>query len=118
MQYDTVTGYINFVINQKSDFEVWLNIKDDQTNSYFDLTSYSIAAAYTNDLDDSTNNVTIHADIVDATTGEIKLHLSSSETSLMEGYMKYFYDVTITDVTNDFKTRIMQGTIKVTPGVS
>jgi len=109
---------INFTVDQKASFEVWMNVKD-QSNTYVDLTNYTVASKYATDFDSGdTYSTTITAQVVNAAAGEIKLDLTPEQTAVMEPNIKYYYDVAITNNTTLYKTRIIQGTLKVNPGVS
>ena len=114
------TNVVNIELNQKSSFEVLLNVFDQAANAYLDLTTFTANSGYTTDLgsNDPTSIIPINAQIGNSVAGEIRLSLSSSDTSMMDPFMKYFYDVTITDNNTAYKTRIIQGTIKVNAGVS
>lgn len=114
------TNVVNIELNQNANFEVWLNVFDQTANTYLDLTNYYANSAYTTAFGttDPANLTVIHSDVVNAVAGEIKLSLSASETSAIDPFMKYFYDVSITNANTAYKTRIIQGTIKVNAGVS
>jgi len=64
----------------------------------------------------SVNATTILVEVLDASTGNIKLSLTDTQTTALIGG-KYLYDVEMTD-TEGIKERIIQGVITVRPEVT
>lgn len=106
---------VDLVINQKSNFEVSFIVKDN--GNVIDLSNYTAVAKYKQTYQIPDNQATtIHAAIANAAQGQVTIYLSADETALMQP-MKYVYDVAIIDGTG-FKTRIVEGNIRVSPGVA
>ena len=50
--------------------------------------------------------------------GGIVITLDPTVTEYLDPTIKYFYDVVITETATGFKTRVIQGTMKVSAGVT
>ena len=101
----------NITIDQGSSFTTTINLTDDAGNS-LDLTGYSaesqIRRWYTSNT--ATDFTTALAN------GVISLSLTANATSNLV-YGRYVYDVKLTDPANTV-TRVVEGIVTVTPGVS
>jgi hypothetical protein len=106
---------VDLVINQKSSFQVTFAVKEN--GSAYNLTNYTTIAKYKQTYQTPDNQaVTMTSAVSNAVAGSVQLSLSAAETaSLQPG--KYVYDVAIIDNTG-FKTRIVEGSIRVSPGVA
>lgn len=106
---------VDLVINQKSSFLVTFTVKNNGT--VVDLTDYTIVAKYkqTYQTPDSQSHP-ITASISNAVAGQVTISLTAAETAALQP-TKYVYDVAIVDDTG-FKTRIVEGSIRVSPGVA
>jgi len=106
---------IDIVINQKASFEVTLTVKDGA--SALNLTGYTTAAKLKNDFNTpDAQAISFTSSVTNAAAGQIKISLSPDQTANLS-LQRYFYDVTITSGAG-FKTRIAEGTVKVSGGVS
>lgn len=110
---------IDLIINQKDSFLASFTVKDANSN-IVDLTGYTASAKYKTDYfatDASAVSFTT-AIATPANTGVITISLSANQTANLTPNIKYVYDVAITQTATQFKTRIVQGSIKVSPGVT
>lgn len=109
---------INLIVNQKSSFRVVFNLNQ-SNGTPLDLSSgYEVDAAYKADISSGdSSRVTITSEITNAAEGEITLSLTKEQTDVMKN-PRYVYDVVITDLSTGFRTRIMEGSIKVAAGVT
>ena len=109
---------IDLVINQKATFQASFTIKN-ANGTILDLTGYSVAAKYKRDyLAADSTAVAFDATITSpATDGTVSLALTSIQTTALDIQSRYVYDIAITSPTG-IKTRIVQGNIKVSGGVS
>lgn len=106
---------IDIVINQKSSFEVMFTIKEG--NTALNLTNYTTAAKLKTDFNVPDNQaVSFNTAIVNAASGTVSMSLTPEQTANL-AIQKYKYDFTITANTG-FKTRVVEGTAKVSGGVS
>lgn len=109
---------IDLVINQKATFLASFTIKN-SSGVVLDLTGYTVVAKYKRDFfsADSTA-VAFDAQVVaPAANGIVSIALTSAQTTALDVQSKYVYDIAITSPTG-IKTRIVQGSIKVSGGVS
>ena len=106
---------VDLIINQKSSFQVTFIVKDN--GSVVNLTGYSVVAKYKQSYQTPDNQSTaMTATVSNASQGQVTIALSAAETALLQ-VTKYVYDVAIVDNTG-FKTRIVEGSIRVSPGVA
>ena len=106
---------IDIVINQKASFEVTLTVNDGA--SALNLTGYSTSAKIKNDFNTPDNQaISFTSSVTNAAAGQMKISLSPEQTANLS-LQRYYYDVTITSGAG-FKTRIAEGTVKVSGGVS
>lgn len=105
----------NLVINQKSSFQITVYVKDDGVAQ--NLTGYTAVAKYKENYqtpDAQAKSFT--TSITNAANGEITMSLTAAQTAELQ-IQKYVYDLAIISPT-EFKTRIMEGLITVSGGVS
>lgn len=108
---------IDLTVNQKVSFLVYFNIAD-STGAALDLSNYRVCAKYKPEItgaDSTAKEFTV--EITDAAAGEITISLDPEDTSLLK-LPKYYYDIVITDNDTEFATRVIEGTMKVSPGVT
>jgi hypothetical protein len=105
---------INLVIEAKADFEATFTVTG-ANNVALDLTGYSAEAKIKkNHTSSSFNNFGVS--FLDRPAGKLKLSLSSFATSLLKPG-RYMYDILITSP-GGVKTRVVEGQVTVTPGIS
>lgn len=106
---------VDLIINQKASFQATFIVKDGGT--VVDLTNYTVVAKYkqTFQIPDSQATV-MSATITNAIAGEITISLTPQQTAVLQ-QGKYVYDVAITD-NSGFKIRIVEGVMRVSPGVA
>ena len=106
---------VDLIINQKSSFQVTFTVKDN--GNIVNLTNYTAIAKYKQTYQTPDSQATsITAAIANGALGQVSIALSATETALLQP-TKYVYDVAIIDG-NGFKTRIVEGSIRVSPGVA
>lgn len=106
----------NLVVNAGSDFSQSFTLEGTNTNSAFDLTSYTVSAQMRKWAGSSTATTFTTSKIAPYTSGKILLTLTASQTeNLKPG--RYVYDVVITD-DYSIKTRVIEGMVLVTEGVT
>lgn len=109
---------IDLVINQRATFQASFTIKN-ANGVIIDLTGYSVVAKYKRDyLAADSTAVSFDASVsTPATDGIVSIELTSTQTAALDIQTKYVYDIAITSP-EGVKTRIVQGNIKVSGGVS
>ena len=106
---------VDLIINQKASFQVIFTVKNGSNT--VNLTNYTATAKYKQMHQQSdAQAVSITAAVANAVAGQVAISLTANQTSVMQSG-KYVYDVAIVDNTN-FKTRIVEGNIRVSPGVA
>jgi len=107
-------GTYNFTIEQGTTFSRVLTLQEN--GSAMNLTGYSVASQMRSTHDSSTVVATFSGSVTNASSGQITLSLTNSQTSAIEEAI-YVYDVEITSGAGAV-TRILQGTVTVTPEVT
>lgn len=106
---------VDLIINQKASFQVTFTVKDN--GSIVNLANYTASAKYKQTYQTPDNQaVAITSTIANAVLGQVSISLTAAETALLQP-VKYVYDVAIIDG-NGFKTRIVEGSMRVSPGVA
>lgn len=108
------TSPLNLTIEQGSNFEIKLTVRNNN-NSPLNMLSYTgsslLKKHYT-----STTSYPFTLTFLDRANGRIALSMTSSQTSnLSEG--RYVYDIVLVSP-NNLKTRVIEGSILVSPGVT
>lgn len=103
----------NIVIDQGSDYEVTVNVKD-ANNAPIDLTGYT-GVAQMRKYYTSLTSYSFGVDVVPL-TGEVVLSMDANTSSLISPG-RYVYDCELESPSNR-KLRIVQGIVTVTPQVS
>lgn len=105
---------LNLTIEQGTDFEIKLTVRN-KDNSPLNLLGYTATSSLKKHYK-STTSYPFVVTFLDRINGRISLTMTSTVTStLSEG--RYVYDVLLTSP-NTVKTRVVQGTVLVSPGVS
>lgn len=106
---------VNLVICQGTDFETSFMLEE-YNDLPIDLTGYTVVSHIKKHPSSSTK-CPMTATIPNPDYGEIKVSLGSTASlSLKEG--RYLYDVLVTETATGLKTRVVEGTVTVTAGVS
>ena len=107
--------YPDLSIDQGTDFSAEVLV-DDTDGTTANLTGYSVAGQIRKSYS-STTKVDFTCSVSDAAAGKILIQLSNSTTNAMKAG-RYVYDVEITKTSSGIKTRVIEGQITVTPGVT
>ena len=110
----TAAAY-NLTIDQGSDFALDLVVKED--NVVKDLTGYSARAQMRSTKGSSTLAATFTCTVPSATDGEVKMQLLNSASSAISAG-KYYYDLEIYTASDALVSRLMEGTVILTPEVT
>lgn len=106
---------INLVLEQGSDFQSTFTVLNDNNNSPLSLYGFTAVSVIKKSSYSSTN-YPFEVTFPNREKGQIKVSMGKTETKELEGG-RYVYDVLITSP-NNFTTRVVQGSVLVTPGVS
>ena len=107
-------GTYNFTIEQGTTFSRVLTLQEN--SSAMNLTGYSVASQMRSTHDSSSIVATFSGAVTNASSGQITLSLTNSQTSAIEEAI-YVYDVEITSGAGSV-TRILEGNVTVTPEVT
>lgn len=107
--------YANLTIDQGSDF--FSSVSVEGANGLpFDLTGYT-ARGHIRRSYQSQTAYPFTALINNPTDGEIEISLGNTATSQMKAG-RYLYDIEITKASTGERTRVVEGQVEVTPGVT
>jgi hypothetical protein len=105
----------NLTINGGTDFSQIFTLESGSTNSVLNLVGYQISSQMRKHPG-ATGVTTFTSSIYNASNGQIKIGLSTSQTaSLKPG--RYVYDIVITDTSN-VTSRVVEGMALVSQGVT
>lgn len=107
---------VNLIINQKANFQVSFTIKEN--GAVKNLANHSVIAEYKTDYSAPDNTAQSFTCSTQASNGIITISLSHSQTANLIYGQKYYYDVILINDSTSYRTRVVEGTIKVSPGVS
>ena len=107
--------YSDLSIDQGTDFIAEVQV-DDTDGTTANLTGYTVAGQIRKTYS-STTKVDFTCAVTDAAAGKISIALSNTQTGAMKAG-RYVYDVEITRTSNSYKTRVIEGQVTVTPGVT
>lgn len=105
---------INLIVPQGSDYDATFTITNDN-GAPLNLAGYT-AEAKLKKTHTSSAYQSFAVEFVDRIAGVIKISLSNQQTSLLKSY-RYVYDIVLTSP-NDVRTRVIEGLIEVSPGVT
>lgn len=105
---------LNLTIEQGTDFEIKLTVRN-ADNSPLNLLSYTGNSSLKKHYK-STTTYPFTLTFLERINGRIAISMTGTQTlDLSEG--RYVYDIILTSP-NNLKTRVVQGTVLVSPGVS
>jgi hypothetical protein len=106
----------NLVINCGTDFSQTFTLESANTNSALNLTGFTVSSQIRkHSASSSYTNFTCQ--IVNSSTGQIKIGLASTQTSAIKPG-RYVYDVILTDIATGSKDRVIEGMALVREGVT
>lgn len=109
---------VNIVIPSGSDFDQLFTLEDDESNSAFNLTNYSVYAMMKKSPLSLNLSANFNTFVVSPPTqGKIVISLASSITSALKPG-RYSYDILIKNNSSGVKTRVLEGSALVTPGIT
>lgn len=106
---------VDIIINQKSSFDVTFAVQED--GSAINLTGYSVNAKLKPEYSSPDNQaVTFTTAIANAAAGTITMSLDPTQTAALT-LPRYYYDLIITS-NSGFKTRVVEGKITISKGIT
>jgi hypothetical protein len=111
-----MAAYIELYMDQGATFENTLTITDDITNVAANISGYTITSQMRRSYYSANASANITCTIVNAATGNLKLSMTAANTSVIKPG-RYLFDVDTSDPQGRV-TRILEGIINVTPGIT
>ena len=109
--------YVELYIDQGSDFSTSINLNDDNTNIPQNVANYVISSSLRRSLLSPNATANLTCSVYDGPDGELLLTMTAGETAnLRAGH--YLFDVKVTDIAFNVTSRLIEGIIIVTPGVT
>jgi len=105
----------NLVINTGTTFSQTFSLESSDSSSALDLSGYTVAAQMRKHAG-SSSSTTFTANVVNVSTGQISIGLSSTTTADLKSG-RYIYDVLISD-NSGVVTRVVEGSVLVREGVT
>lgn len=109
--------YVEFYIDQGTDFNTYITLNDDDTNLAQNVGSYVVSGKLRRSLVSANAAETLLCEISDAANGEISVSLAASNTANLKPG-NYFYDIRVVDSTSNAVSRLIEGIIIVTPAIT
>jgi hypothetical protein len=106
--------YSNLTVDQGSTFLAYVDVTDSSGN-VLNLAGYTVAGQIRKTYS-STTAINFSASVSNAAGGTISLGLNDTDTNTMKPG-RYVYDVEILN-SNGTRTRVLEGQVEVTPGVT
>lgn len=105
----------NLFVDQGSDYSNIVTIAS-STGSALDLTNYTVASQMRKSYGSSTYYA-FTASVYNAVDGKIRLQLDADTSSEIPAG-RYLYDIEITNTVTEKRTRVLEGTVIVTPEIT
>lgn len=113
-----MTEYVEFYIDQGTDFSAYVNLNDDDTNLAQNVYGYIIKGTLRRSLVSANVSETLFCEVSDAANGEIYISMAAANTANLKPG-NYFYDVKVVDVySSNATSRLIEGIIIVTPAIT
>ena len=111
-----MAAYTELYMDQGATFNNTLNLTDDVTNATINVSGYTVRSQMRRSYYSANASANISCTITDASNGEITMSLTDGQTANIKAG-RYLFDVETVD-TGGVVTRILEGIITVTPGVT
>jgi len=111
-----MAAYTELYMDQGTTFTNVITITDDITNSAVNISGYIVRSQIRRSYYSANATANITCTVTDAAAGEITMSLTENQTSNIKAG-RYLFDVETVD-TGNVVSRILEGIITVTPGVT
>jgi len=109
--------YVELYIDQGADFSTTIAINDDLTNIPENLSGVEVKGQMRKSLLSINAYAQFQCSILDVANGEILMEMTAANTSLLKTG-NYFYDIRLRDTVANSYSRLIEGIIFVTPGIT
>ena len=106
---------INLICERGTDFSATFNIQNEANTTPLNLTGYTAVAKLKKSFTSSTST-DFTVDFPDRYNGQLSIALPNSTSTTLEA-RRYVYDILLT-APSGTKSRVIEGIMEVTPGVS
>ena len=106
---------LNLLLEKGTDFDATFNIQNEDNTTPLNLTGYTAEAKLKKSYY-TTASTNFVVDFVDRYNGILKISLNNTGTSALDA-RRYVYDIVLTSP-QSIKTRVIEGILEVTPGVT
>lgn len=107
--------YVEFYIDQGTDFVTYISLNDDDTNMPQNTAGYTVTGKLRRSLVSANVSETLNCVVSDGANGEITVSLAAANTANLKPG-NYFYDIKV--VSGNVSSRLIEGVIIVTPAIS
>lgn len=107
--------YVEFYIDQGTDFSTYINLSDDDTNLAQNVSGYVITGKLRRSLVSSNVAETLKCELTDPANGEIFISLAAANTANLKPG-NYFYDIRVNN--EGSISRLIEGIFIVTPAIT
>ena len=111
-----MAGYQNLYLNQSETFTTSLSLSD-VNGSPYNLTGFTVKSSAKRSYYASNTVIDFTTSVTDANNGTIQLSASASETANIPA-TQLVYDVIVTQTLTGTVSRVLEGQIYVSPGVT
>jgi hypothetical protein len=111
-----MAAYVELYIDQGANFTNIINVTDDVTNAYINVYGYTVTSQLRRSYYSANASANIVCTVTNSSNGEITLTMTSANTANLKPG-RYLFDVETISTTN-VTSRILEGVVSVTPGVT
>jgi hypothetical protein len=111
------SGYIDLYVDQYSTYNTMMTLVN-TSGEAINLSNYTITGNVKKSYITSNVEGQFNITTANSTNGSIYIALSQSVTSNLKINRRYVYDIIKKDIANNIVSKIIEGTIYVTPGVT
>lgn len=108
--------YLDLYLDQGADYEKNIRLVDAVTSNSINISGYSFSSKIRKGPLTTNAAASFTTSIVNAANGTFRLSINAANTANID-YGRYLYDVIQTDTSNS-KTKVYEGIVIVSPGVS
>lgn len=108
--------YVEFYIDQGTDFSTYITLNDDDTNMPQNVDGTIVTGQLRRSLVSANATETFLCQVSDSANGEISVSLAAANTANLKPG-NYFYDIRVTNGGGSV-TRLIEGIIIVTPAIT
>lgn len=110
--------YVEFNVDQGTDFSTYITLNDDDTNMPQNTASYVVTGQLRRSLVSANVSETLRCEVTDPANGELYISLSAANTANLKPG-NYFYDIRVIDTSQGNATsRLIEGIFIVTPAIT